>query len=172
MSGANLLKQHWSEARPMLRQQWAQITDEDLTAIDGDFEYLVQTLVARCGYAADRAQREAHVFVARLGASADETAALFAVARETLAPGARKVREGLEELTAGVRILAKEAAARGGERLSATAGVAGERLRDTAGDVKEQGQVALERTENFIRERPFTAIGIAFLAGYLVLGRR
>ena len=168
----DLLKEHWPEAKERLQHRWGQLTAEDLSAIDGDFPYLVRVLQERYGYARERAQREAHVFVARLGATEEEAASLFESARESMGPGARKIKEGFEELAAGMREFAREARERGGDKFSDGAAQAGDRVKETAADVAMRGQHLLESSERFIRERPLTAVGIAFVAGFVLLGRR
>ncbi len=95
-----------------------------------------------------------------------------AVAKETLSPGAAKLLDALQELGVGVAGLADEAAHRMRETLAAGTESVGERAAQASQATREKAGDVLRQTETFIRERPFTAIGIAFLAGYLLSSRR
>lgn len=95
-----------------------------------------------------------------------------AVAKETLSPGAAKLLDALQELGVGVAGLADEAAQRMRETLAAGTETVGERAVHATQATREKAGDLLRQTETFIRERPFTAIGIAFLAGYLLSSRR
>jgi ElaB/YqjD/DUF883 family membrane-anchored ribosome-binding protein len=95
-----------------------------------------------------------------------------AVAKETLSPGAAKLLDALQELGVGVAGLADEAAQRMRETLSAGSESVGERATQATQATREKAGDLLRQTETFIRERPFTALGIAFLAGYLLSSRR
>ena len=94
------------------------------------------------------------------------------VAKESLSPGAAKLLDALQELGVGVAGLADEAAARVKETLGARGEAAGERAMLATQATRDKAGEVLRQTETFIRERPFTALGIAFLAGYLISGRR
>jgi len=95
-----------------------------------------------------------------------------AVAKEALSPGAAKLLEALSELGVGVAGLADEAASRVRETLAERTESVGERAVLASQATRERAGEVLRQTEMFIRERPFTAIGIAFLAGYLLSSRR
>jgi len=95
-----------------------------------------------------------------------------AVAKETLSPGAAKLLEALQELGVGVAGLADEAASRVRETLASGTESVGERAAQATQATRDKAGEVLRQTETFIRERPFTAIGIAFLAGYLLSSRR
>ncbi len=95
-----------------------------------------------------------------------------AVAKETLSPGAAKLLDALQELGVGVAGLADEAAVRMRETLAAGTESVGERAAQATQATREKAGDVLKQTETFIRERPFTALGIAFLAGYLLSSRR
>ena len=94
------------------------------------------------------------------------------VAKETLSPGAAKLLDALQELGVGVAGLADEAAARMRDTLAAGTESVGERAALATQATREKASDVLKQTETFIRERPFTALGIAFLAGYLLSSRR
>ncbi|MEX2206257.1 MAG: hypothetical protein WEF50_08530 [Myxococcota bacterium] len=95
-----------------------------------------------------------------------------AVAKETLSPGAAKLLDALQELGVGVAGLADEAAHRMRETLAAGTESVGEHAAQAKQVTREKAADVLRQTETFIRERPFTALGIAFLAGYLLSSRR
>ena len=95
-----------------------------------------------------------------------------AVAKETLSPGAAKLLDALQELGVGVAGLADEAAQRMRETLAGGTESVGERAAQATHATREKAGDVLRQTETFIRERPFTALGIAFLAGYLLSSRR
>ena len=95
-----------------------------------------------------------------------------AIAKETLSPGAAKLLDALQELGVGVAGLADEAAHRMRETLAVGTESVGERAAQATQVTRERAGDVLRQTEAFIRERPFTAIGIAFLAGYLLSSRR
>lgn len=94
------------------------------------------------------------------------------VAKETLSPGATKLLEALQELGVGVAGLADDAAERVKEQLAARGEAMGERAMLATQATREKAGDVLRQTETFIRERPLTALGIAFLTGWLISGRR
>ena len=171
------LREHWKSLKDAVRARWPLLTDDDLVLIDGDADYLASALEARYGWSAERADREVRSFAANGGGNG---AAPFAeAARESLGPAARKVREGLEELGVGIGELAREQARRAkdaassrADRVQDGAHAAAESARERAAVAGEKLEDALARVEQFVRERPFTSIGIAFLAGYLLFGRK
>ena len=180
---AELLRQCWENEKASLRARWHRLTEEDLAAIGGEVEPLLAALERVYGWSRERATREAEAWldacVQPLDARKPAPNAFVRSAKANLAPGARKVKEGLEELREGVREFAKESAERareaasgGGERVADTAQAAGDKVRETAADLKEQVTDVLEQAERFVRERPFTALGIAFALGYLLSPRR
>lgn len=95
-----------------------------------------------------------------------------AVAKESLSSGAAKLLDAVQELGVGVSSLADEAAARVKETLATHGEAAGERATLATQATRDKASEVLKQTETFIRERPFTALGIAFLAGYLISSRR
>ena len=183
---ADRFKQRWSQARGTLRARWPELSEDDLDAIAGDYTALVAALGRRYQWGSDRAAAEAEAWLRELangggahGPREPEPPAFTDTARAALGPGARKVREGLEELGEGVRNLAREAGDRArtkakesGEKISDKAQAARETARDKASDLNEQMHDALEQAERFVRERPFTSLGIAFAVGYLIARSR
>ena len=79
------------------------------------------------------------------------------------------------ELGAGLRALAGDTVERGRDAARETGAGLGE-MRDTARETAQRAvqrsDEVLERTGRYIRERPFTSLGIAFVAGWLLLGRK
>jgi ElaB/YqjD/DUF883 family membrane-anchored ribosome-binding protein len=109
---------------------------------------------------------------AKIGSDNGSGPGFRAVARDTLSPGAAKLLDALQELGVGVAGLADEAAHRMRETLAAGTESVGERAAHATHATREKASDVLRQTEAFIRERPFTSLGIAFLAGYLLSIRR
>jgi uncharacterized protein YjbJ (UPF0337 family) len=53
-----ILKGQWKELRGRVREWWGDLTDDDVSRIDGNQEKLVGALQQRYGYAKDRALSE------------------------------------------------------------------------------------------------------------------
>lgn len=163
----------WPRHRDALRARWPKLTQGDLLAIDGDREYLLEALQMR--YRIDRAAAEAETaaFVAGLRDTDGGGHAGFSqAAREAIAPGAAKIREGIADIGSGLRTLAGDTVDRGRGAVREASGEIGETARDGIHQIAERSDEVLQRAERYIRERPFTALGIAFVAGWLLLGRR
>ena len=176
---AELLRECWENEKESLRARWRRLTADDLAVIDGDAEALLGALERVYGWSRERATREAEAWldacVQPMDAHAPAPGAFARSAKATLGPGARKVKEGLEELRDGVREFAKESAERAreaandrGARVADAAQTAGDKVREKASDLGEDLSSALEHAERFVRERPFTSLGIAFAVGYLI----
>ena len=56
------IKGNWLTFRGKVKEQWGQLTDDDLDIIDGKRDQLIGKLQARYGYARDRAEREINDF--------------------------------------------------------------------------------------------------------------
>lgn len=193
------LKHQWPRLRRQVQKRWPRLTDDDLAAIDGDHAYLIEALVARYRFAEVEAEREWRSFAGGVGNGHESVLAeLKHSASEALAPGTQKIREGLSDIGSGLRTLAGDArfATREGldDMLGATREGIGNALgaaRGSVGDAVERARLttedaadrslaelagsakgALEKAEQFVRDRPFAALGIAFVAGWLILGRR
>jgi uncharacterized protein YjbJ (UPF0337 family) len=52
----------WKQVKGEAKRRWAQLTDDDLSAIGGQRDKLAGKLQERYGYAKDRANKEAHEF--------------------------------------------------------------------------------------------------------------
>jgi uncharacterized protein YjbJ (UPF0337 family) len=57
------IKGQWKQFSGKVKQKWGQLTDDDLTAIDGRQEQLVGKLQERYGYTKERAQKELNDFL-------------------------------------------------------------------------------------------------------------
>jgi ElaB/YqjD/DUF883 family membrane-anchored ribosome-binding protein len=172
------LKSRWPQWRAALQERFDRLEANDLDAIGGEVSLLVESLQHRYGWDRERAESEV---AAALESPPAEAAALplAAQARATLGPAAAKLREGFSELGQGLRELAGEAAQQAGDGARArgahvadVAAAAQARAQEALGEAGEVGQRWLKQTEQFVRERPLTAVGIAFVAGWLLLGRR
>ena len=56
------IKGDWKQFRGRIKQQWGELTDDDLDVIDGVRDELVGKLQSRYGYAKERAEREINTF--------------------------------------------------------------------------------------------------------------
>lgn len=56
------IKGQWTQVKGKVKEKWGQLTDDDLTAIDGRKDQLVGKLQERYGYAKEEAEREANDF--------------------------------------------------------------------------------------------------------------
>ena len=54
----DILQGNWKQMRGQVKEWWGDLTDDDLTKIDGKRDKLVGTLQERYGYAKDRAEQE------------------------------------------------------------------------------------------------------------------
>jgi ElaB/YqjD/DUF883 family membrane-anchored ribosome-binding protein len=63
---------------------------------------------------------------------------------------------------------ASEAAQRTADRLSEKAEDIGAQVRTVSRKVEQQGEVALHQASQYLRQHPFTVLGIVFASGLLV----
>lgn len=165
-------RREWKRLRPQVAARWPRLTEDDLVAIDGDPVWLVDAIVARYGVERGIAEREWRAFALHLGnGSSGPFSTLRTDARDVLEPGATKLREGFSELASGLGALAREAGSLGRERAGAAAASAQD-ARDKLGAVGAQLDETLGAIGDFVRERPFASLGIAFAAGWLLFGRK
>lgn len=54
----DILQGNWKQMRGQVKEWWGDLTDDDLTKIDGKRDQLVGSLQERYGYAKDRAESE------------------------------------------------------------------------------------------------------------------
>ncbi len=57
---------NWKQFSGKVKEQWGDLTDDDLTQISGKREQLEGKLQERYGYAKDRAKREIDDFIGRM----------------------------------------------------------------------------------------------------------
>jgi uncharacterized protein YjbJ (UPF0337 family) len=60
---AEILKGKWKEIKGEVKTKWGKLTDDDLTAIEGQEEKLLGLLQQRYGYARDEAEKEFRDFM-------------------------------------------------------------------------------------------------------------
>ncbi len=53
---------NWNQMKGKVKQRWGDLTDDDLTRIEGNRDELVGRLQERYGYAKERAEEEADAF--------------------------------------------------------------------------------------------------------------
>jgi uncharacterized protein YjbJ (UPF0337 family) len=53
------MKGQWKQFKGRAKQQWGELTDDDLTRIEGNRDELIGRLQERYGYAREQAEREA-----------------------------------------------------------------------------------------------------------------
>lgn len=56
---------NWKEMKGRIKQQWGDLTDDDLTVMNGKRDELAGRLQQRYGYAKDRAEREIDDWLSR-----------------------------------------------------------------------------------------------------------
>lgn len=63
MLNKDIIQGHWREAKGKLKQQWGELTDDDLTQLTGTYEELEGLLQKKYGYAKERADKEIDDFI-------------------------------------------------------------------------------------------------------------
>ena len=58
------VKGQWRQFTPKVKQKWGQLTDDDLTVINGQKDQLVGKLQERYGYTEEEAEEELEDFLA------------------------------------------------------------------------------------------------------------
>lgn len=59
----DIIKGKWKEIKGKVKQQWGELTDDEISQMNGNYEELEGALQKRYGYAKDRAEREIENFV-------------------------------------------------------------------------------------------------------------
>ncbi len=59
----DILKGKWKELKGSVKEKWGDLTDDDITEIDGKTEKLVGILQQKYGYSKDKAQVEYKEFI-------------------------------------------------------------------------------------------------------------
>lgn len=62
---SDILKGKWNQLKGNIKQQWGDLTDNDLARIEGNYDEFVGILQERYGYSRDRAQREVDDYLNR-----------------------------------------------------------------------------------------------------------
>lgn len=57
---------NWKEFKGKVKQQWGELTDDDLTQIEGNRDELEGLLQQRYGYARDKTRREINAWLDRM----------------------------------------------------------------------------------------------------------
>jgi uncharacterized protein YjbJ (UPF0337 family) len=63
---SDVLKGKWNQIKGSAKSQWGELTDDDLTQAEGEYDKLVGKLQERYGYARDRAEQEVDQFLSSL----------------------------------------------------------------------------------------------------------
>jgi len=61
----DIFKGKWKEIKGSVKEQWGNLTDNDLTEIEGKQEKLVGLLQSKYGYSKDKAEEEYKKFISR-----------------------------------------------------------------------------------------------------------
>lgn len=64
---ADVLKGKWKEMKGKVKEQWGNLTDDDLDRIEGRADQVIGLLQQRYGYAREKAEEEYHRFASRFG---------------------------------------------------------------------------------------------------------
>ena len=59
----DIIKGKWHEIKGKLKNQWGNLTDDEITQINGSFEELEGILQKKYGYQKDQAQKEIQEFL-------------------------------------------------------------------------------------------------------------
>ena len=68
---SNRIEGSWVELKGKAKQQWGNLTDNELTQIGGKKDELIGRLQARYGYSKDKAKQEVESWLASLGQSGE-----------------------------------------------------------------------------------------------------
>ena len=68
----DIIKGKWNEIKGKLKQQWGNLTDDEITKINGSFQELQGSLQKKYGYDKDRAKKEINLFLEKNGLSKTE----------------------------------------------------------------------------------------------------
>ncbi len=69
---ADIIKDRWKQLGAHLRTQWADLTDDDVGALQGQRDYLIGRLQERYGWARERAEGEVERFASELSSATDK----------------------------------------------------------------------------------------------------
>ena len=86
---SNRIEGSWAELKGKAKQQWGNLTDNELTQIGGKRDELIGRLQARYGYSKDKAKQEVESWLERMDQSGETVMAQVAAARD----GAKQVAD-------------------------------------------------------------------------------
>lgn len=89
MVDSNRIEGSWAELKGKAKQQWGNLTDNELTQIGGKKDELIGRIQARYGYSKDKAQQEVERWLESMGQSSETVMAQVAAARD----GAKQVAD-------------------------------------------------------------------------------
>jgi uncharacterized protein YjbJ (UPF0337 family) len=78
----NRIEGSWSELKGKAKQQWGNLTDNELTQIGGKKDELIGRIQARYGYSKDKAKQEVESWLESMGQSGETVIAQVAAARD------------------------------------------------------------------------------------------
>ena len=61
----DIFKGKWNQFKGNIKQQWGDLTDNDIARIEGNYDEFVGVLQERYGYGRDRAEREVNDYFDR-----------------------------------------------------------------------------------------------------------
>jgi uncharacterized protein YjbJ (UPF0337 family) len=59
----DIIKGNWNEIKGKLKQQWGELTDDDIRKMEGSHEELQGILQKNCGYQKEKAQKYIDAFI-------------------------------------------------------------------------------------------------------------
>ena len=62
---SDILKGKWNQLKGNVKQQWGNLTDNDVARIEGNYDGFVGVLQERYGYTRERAEREVNDYLSR-----------------------------------------------------------------------------------------------------------
>lgn len=69
MANGDILSTKWKSMRPLLKEHWHALTDDDFKLIDGSKEVLVSVLCERYPYSEEKARMEVDQFLDQVQAA-------------------------------------------------------------------------------------------------------
>lgn len=69
----DIIQGHWNELKGKVKQQWADLTDDEITRMTGTREELSGILQKKYGYQKDRVEKEIDTFLKKNGVDEEDT---------------------------------------------------------------------------------------------------
>jgi uncharacterized protein YjbJ (UPF0337 family) len=69
----DIIKGHWKELKGKVKQQWGNLTDDEVTQMKGTYEELEGKLQKKYGYDKERVKKEIQSFIDKNGLSDTDT---------------------------------------------------------------------------------------------------